>query len=177
MDTQMKTFIKFHSIALIFLAMAAAPPRAAAHPSHVTIAEAEYNPSSGKLEIALRVYQPGDLEKALSRRVGEKIDLEKTKNIDKIILEYLQTTIQFQSSDGQPARIEWVGKEVTVQTTWLYFEVVLPEDPEGIKISHRMLFEVEADQANTLTIGRGPQRQSLRFTRDDPTKILRIPAA
>lgn len=173
----MRTSINWILITLFLnMAMAAAPPGAAGHPSHVTIAEAEYNPESGKLEIALRVDQPGDLEKALSSRTGNKIDLENSKNIDKIITEYLQKTFQVQHSDGRLAKLEWVGKEVTIKTAWLYFEVVLPDGLEGVEITHRMLFEVEADQANTLTIGRGADRISLRFTREAPTKVVRLPA-
>ena len=77
--------------------------------------------------------------------------------------------------DGEKAEIEWVGKEVTVKTAWLYLEIPLAEGPEGSTFTNRLLFEVEPDQVNTMVFGRGKDRASLRFTRDDPKHTLRRP--
>ena len=76
----------------VALAIALATPAAVAapHPFHVTIAEADYNEESGKLEVALRIYNPGDLEEALGRRAGERVDLERTENVDDLIVAYLR---------------------------------------------------------------------------------------
>ena len=59
--------------ALLALALGlggAAPAAEGVHPFHVTLAEAEYNAESRRLEVALRVYHPLDLETALTRRAG-----------------------------------------------------------------------------------------------------------
>lgn len=161
----------------VALAIALATPAAvaAAHPFHVTIAEADYNEDSGKLEVALRVYNPGDLEEALGRRSGERVDLERTENVDDLIVAYLEDALIVERPDGESTDIEWVGKEVTVKTTWLYFEIPLPGGPEGATFTNTLLFEVEPDQANTIVFDRGDERASLRFTRDEPTQTFRRP--
>ena len=55
----------WHYAALaVFVSLTAAV--VSAHPSHVAIAEAEWNQESKKMEVALRV-RPEDLEEALTR--------------------------------------------------------------------------------------------------------------
>ena len=144
----------------------------AAHPFHITIAEADYNKESGTLEVALRIYNPGDLEEALGLRAGERVNLETTEGVDDLIAEYLDETLIVEDASGEKAAIEWVGKEVTVKTAWLYFEVPLPEGPEGSTFTNTLLFEVEPDQSNTMVFGRGDDRASLRFTRERRTLTL-----
>ncbi|RUL85296.1 DUF6702 family protein [Tautonia sociabilis] len=146
-----------------------------AHPFHITIAEADYNADSGTLEVALRVYNPGDLEAALGRRAGERVDLERTENVDALILAYLKEALVATPPGGDPAPICWVGKEVTLKTAWLYFEIPLPDGPEGVCFTNTLLFEVEPDQVNTIVFGRGKDRASLRFSRDHPSQTFRRP--
>lgn len=62
----------------------------AAHPFHVTIAEVNFNAETERLEVALRVYNPGDLEEVLGQRLGERVDLERTEEVDSAILDYLK---------------------------------------------------------------------------------------
>lgn len=155
------------------LAVMAGAARFAPHPFHVTIAEADHDAESGNLEVALRIYNPGDLEEALGRRLGERVDLERTEDVDGAILAYLEDSIVVERPDGERAELAWVGKEVTVKTAWIYFEIPLPDGPEGATFTNTLLFEVEPDQVNTMVFGRGKDRASLRFTREDPTHTLR----
>lgn len=172
---------------VVMMALASAPASASApapgsvaaeaHPFHVTIAEVEFNAEAGTLEMAIRIYNPGDLEQALSRREGERVNLEQTEKVDEMILDYLRDCLVITPPDGEPAELAWVGKEVTVKTTWLYVEARLPDGPEGAGFTNRLLFEIEADQVNTMVFGRARDRVSLRFTRDDPTHRFERPGS
>jgi hypothetical protein len=159
------------------LALAVAPPTTGAggatvHPFHITMAEAEFNPETNRLEVALRVYHPTDLEAALSRRAGAKVDLEKTGKVDDLILAYLREAfVATPEGAKEPARIEWVGKEVSLKTAWLYFEVDLPAGIDGTTFKNRLLFEVERDQANTIVFRDATRRASLRLT---PSRDARV---
>lgn len=65
--------------------------RTARHPFHITIAQAEVGIDEDGLQVlqvALRV-DPGDLSKALTLRAERRIDIEKTEEIDTLILGYL----------------------------------------------------------------------------------------
>lgn len=151
----------------------AVPARGEAHPFHITLAEVEYNERSGHLEIALRIYHPSDLETVLTRRAGRRVDLEKTENIDALIVDYLNEAFVVAPDDSEKsAALRWVGKEVSLKTVWLYFEIPLPEGPEHARITNRLLFEVEPDQVNTVNLRHGPKRTTLRFTREKPTLAI-----
>lgn len=147
------------------------------HPFHVTIAEVDVNAEAGTLEVAIRIYNPGDLEEAIGRKEGKKVDLEKTEDVDTLIQEYLAERFVVTRADGEPAELQWVGKEVSLKTTWLYVEIPLPDGPEGATFTNTLLFEIEADQSNTMVFGRGRDRLSLRFTRDSPSQTFRRPSS
>lgn len=66
------------------------------HPFHVATAETRWNLETRKLEVSIRCH-PVDLETALRRRTGKKIDLDKTENIDQLLTEYLSETFQLHS--------------------------------------------------------------------------------
>lgn len=66
---------------------------AANHPFHVATAETRWNLETKKLEVSIRCH-PIDLETALRRRTGKKIDLDTTENVDELLTEYLRETFQ-----------------------------------------------------------------------------------
>lgn len=140
------------------------------HPFHVSIAEAEFNSETKCLEVALKVY-PGDLERALQSMTGRPIRLEKTDQVDKLIVAYLQRTFSV-VRDDQQAAMKWVGKELSIKDAWLYFELELPDGLEGSQISQQVFFELQADQANTITFRRGKSRKSLTFSREQARQVF-----
>lgn len=143
------------------------------HPFHASIAEAEWKPTKNTLEIALRGHG-SDLENALRLRTKKRIDLEKTKDIDKLIADYLANVITVKQKNGKKATLTWVGKEITVKATWLYFEISLPAGLEGATIENRLFFELLDDQVNTITfrLRKTGQRNSLSFTADKPKHVF-----
>lgn len=73
------------------------PRLVANHPFHVATAETRWNLETKKLEVSIRCH-PIDLENALRRRTGKKIDLDTTENIDQLLVEYLRDTFQIHHS-------------------------------------------------------------------------------
>lgn len=151
-------------------------PGAAVHPFHITMAEAEFNEETGKLEVSLRIYHPTDLEESLSRRQGKRVSLDGTTGVDEMLLAYLEEQLTIERPDGQRAKLEWVGKEVSLKTAWLYFEVDLPGGLEGASFRNRVLFDIERDQVNTVVFRQGDKRATLRFTRAEDRRVFAWPA-
>lgn len=145
-----------------------------AHPFHVSLTEAEWNPKSKKLEVAIRLH-PSDLEEALRQRTKKRISLEKTENIDELIQDYLASVFIVHEGKKKAAKIEWVGKEIDVKDAWLYVEIPLEQGPEGIEISNRAFFELLEDQVNLITIRDGKRRKSFAFTRDRASAKVSFP--
>ena len=143
-----------------------------AHPVHVTFGEVDFNPETGRLEVAL-VVDSIDLEAALERRSGERIDLEKTPEIDRRITAYLTRVFQVRHADSdRPAAIRWVGKEVEVRRTWLFFEVVLTGPPTELVFANSIFFEIAPAQINTLAIEIGEKKATIRLTRERPRRTI-----
>ena len=150
--------------------------RADAHPSHVSIAEAEFNPKNQHLEVALRVH-PVDLERALRIRTKKRIDLDKTKNVDALISAYLNEVFQVKRADGKKAKIQWVGKEISLKWGWLYFEVPMKEGLEKARFSNRIFFELLPDQTNTILLRQGKSKSTLQFTREQVWQSVPSPTS
>ena len=141
------------------------------HPFHVSNAEVEWKEDTKRLEIALKVW-PIDLEEALENQAQRKLDLDETEDIDKLIVAYLQSRFVFHQADGTPAKIDWLGKEVSVKSAWLYFEIPLEKSPEGLEVENRLFLEHLPDQVNLIQFKTGHKRMTLRFAADQPKQKL-----
>ena len=149
-------------------------PVSFAHPFHTSIAEAQFNRQTGKLEVALRV-NPGDLEEALRPYARQHVDLEKTEDVDRLIVAYLRERFVVSSQQKRPLPIEWLGKEVSMKYAWLYFEIPIPQLTGDLVVSNRVFFELLKDQVNTVTFRQQRVRQSISFNRDRATQQLTLP--
>ena len=116
---------------------------------------------------------PGDdLEQALRWRTGERIDLERTEDVDTHILDYLRDSVEVLDADGEACPIHWVGKEVELFDAWVYFEIPVATGHLGCKLRNRLFFEMQDDQVNTVQFqirerdGEIPYRTTLRFSRE-----------
>jgi hypothetical protein len=147
---------------------------AAAHPFHVSLAEAEFNQETGALEVALRVH-PTDLEQALRAQETRPVDLDRSKGIDRMIAKYLESHFQIRDEDGRKLNGKWVGKEVSIKEAWLYFEFAIKDRDASLQITQAFFFETLEDQVNTINFKQGKRVKSLCFTRDTDTQTLRLP--
>ncbi len=147
---------------------------AAGHPFHVSIAEAEFNRSTKKLEVALRVH-PSDLEAILSRRTKNRVDLDRTKDVDHLITQYVRETFVVRPKGGEPLKLKWVGKEVDARYAWLYFEFPCTAQPGVWEVTDTILCDWLKDQSNTILFRQGDQRFSLNFRQEQPTRTLQLP--
>ncbi len=63
------------------------------HPYHTSSAELDWNAESKRWEVALRIHA-GDLELALTRQAGKKVDIESEQS-QRLIVDYLAARLQF----------------------------------------------------------------------------------
>ena len=166
---------------LLFFLLAAAglsPRLASAHPLHLSHAEADFNRTMGKLEVALKVFAD-DLEARLTARAGHRVSLEKTPpaEFDALCLAYLAETFTVKSRDGTPRSIQWVGREFNdaENRLWFYFEVSLPEGVEGARLRHAVLTDEFSDQLNSVLVRDGQRSVTLTFFPDRVEKAVAFP--
>ena len=167
-----------------------------AHAFHVSVAEAEVNHRTKRIEVALRLH-PSDLERALeqmsrsTKRSYRRIQLEKEPKVDELILRYLQSSIQLHelkdkttakktgsARTSKSAKLVWVGKEVDVKWAWLYFEIPIPKKGlQNATLSNKVFFELLDNQVNTIVLKDGKRKQTLSFDKSHGTRRIKLPQA
>jgi len=151
-----------------------------AHSLHQSTAEAEYNPTTQKLEVSLTVFI-NDLELALMRQSERLMAIDKTPvaEFDAQIQAYLAKTFVVTDADGKTMKPEWVGRELGSiksddPTVTLFFTIPLSGGLAGSSLLHSVLCDLFQDQTNLLFL-RSKQKVEFKFVRGDPAKQLMPP--
>jgi hypothetical protein len=152
-----------------------------AHSLHQSTAEAEYNPTTKKLEVSLTVFI-NDLETALIRQSEREMRLDKTHaaEFDAQIQAYLAKTFVVTDVTGKAAKIEWVGRQIDEETkksgdptVTLFFEVAMPEGLANAKMRHSVFCELFKDQENLVLIRDASGTAQTRFNNSQATIKIR----
>jgi len=156
---------------LIGVALLAAAPPARAHKFYTSLALVEYNAETGAVEVALRVFAD-DLELALTRRAGRQVRLERTKEADRLVTEYLREKFELKNRAGETKELRLVGVEVEREVAWLYFEAEMPEGLAGARLRDQVLFELFAKQVNVVDFKWTGGKSDLVFVRGDGERAV-----
>ena len=149
-------------------------PAAAAHKYYTSLAQVEYNAEEKTVEVTLRVFAD-DLELALTRRAGREVSLDRTKDADRLVLAYLRDTFKIRNRDGEAKALKWVGMELRAGVAWLYVEAEMPEGLAGARLRDHVLFELFAEQVNTVSVRYQGAKADLIFARGDGERVVPSP--
>ncbi len=142
------------------------------HPGHESYAEIELNSRTGNLQVALCVW-PEDLESALRQFSNSSVSLDDA-DVDQTLVAYLKKKFVVRGSrDDSPLAIRWVGKEVDLKKTWLYFEILDAGGCTSMRLEHRVLLGEVDQQQNYVEFREGARRTSMLFDRENPVRDLR----
>lgn len=153
-----------------------------AHSLHQSTAEAEYNPTTKKLEVSLTVFI-NDLELALVRQSEREMRIDKTPaaEFDAQIQAYLAKTFVVTDAAGKTAKIEWVGRQIEDEsktsddpTVTLFFEILLPSGLVNATLRHTVFGDLFKDQSHLLHLRNGPRKAELRLTNAEATHVLEL---
>jgi hypothetical protein len=154
-----------------------------AHSLHQSTAEAEYNPTTKKLEVSLTVFI-NDLELALVRQSEREMRIDKTPaaEFDAQIQAYLAKTFVVTDASGKAAKIEWMGRQIDEDTkkggdpmVALFFEVAMLKGLANADMHHAVFCELFKDQTNLLSLKSRALKIELRFTPQDKRAKLVLP--
>jgi hypothetical protein len=118
------------------------------HDFHSSITEVEYNTSTGKYEVSIRVFTD-DLEATLnaSQKAG-KLLVDKSPAADKHIAAYMTKAFALMDKAQKPRPATFVGKELDGDVTWVYFEIEGIPNPQELIIYNAVLMDTFDDQKN-----------------------------
>lgn len=106
---------------------------ALAHPGHIALTEIEWNESSLRYEVAMKL-RIADLQDGLALQEGRRIPIEDTAAIEAALQKYLATHFRLFQSKKDSCQLHWVGYELELHDVWIYFEAqLLPKSPTAAK--------------------------------------------
>lgn len=133
-----------------------------AHDYYFSATSIEHNKANKSLEITSS-YFTDDLEKAVEKTykvrlfLGEK---KEHKDADKYIAKYFKENFNL-TIDGKKVEYEYLGKEVEIEKTYNYVEVLNVPSFKKINIENRMLFNVSRTQENMIKVKQNNTRKSV----------------
>jgi hypothetical protein len=141
------------------------------HDFHSSLAEIHYNAKSKSLEISLRVFSD-DLDVALTKDNNRTIRVDATAAADPLLKQYLGKHFAFTDSKNARKPIVWVGKEIAVDVTWIYFEIPIAENLNGMRFENSILCELFEDQVNIVNLNYQNQKRTYLFKVDQAVQMI-----
>ncbi len=170
------TVIAYARCTVWLLAVSGLAARLDAHPFHTSLAEVEWNPQTQRIEVAIRI-DAGDFERALRRMTGRQIILERLDELDKLAERYLRSRMEWRSAaDGRAMKWHWVGSELQTRFVWVYFEIAVPPSTTSVRITQRLLCEIDPSQINMTVFRSSKSRTGTRFDARVTTVTVALPS-
>lgn len=167
-----KKFLKlFFSIALIAVWAGNVFALGLLHTYHTSLTRMDYNAKEKLVEISIQLFTH-DLVPLLEQRAKKRIDLDKSPDIDKAILGYLNENFVLKDKNGEIKKLVWVGKEVQVDTVYVYVEANSEADLEGFNLQNTLFFESFPEQTNLVIARYGDKKTDLLFETGDKFKKI-----
>lgn len=148
----------------------------APHPFYVSILEVNPNPSSGRLECALKIFTD-DLELAIKEEVGATgLNLGSAREksgAGEVVNNYIRTHFSV-ADQKRPLDINFMGREGDADAQWIYFEVIFPADrlPDEVTIKWTSLLDLLPGQKNLLHLYPAPNTRTFIFDQEHARQII-----
>lgn len=143
------------------------------HTYHTSLTRIKYDEKEKLVEISVQLFTH-DLTPTLERRAKKQIDYEKSTDIDKIIFDYLNEKFVLKDKNGSVKKLVWVGKEVEVDTVYVYVETASAEDLESHSLQNTLFFESFPEQTNLVTVRSGEKKADLLFKAGEMFKEIKF---
>jgi hypothetical protein len=145
---------------------------ALAHRYHTSLTRMDYNEKQKLIEISLQLFTH-DLVPILEQNAKKRIDLEKTPEADKLILDYLNENFVLKNKNGETQTLRWVGKELEVDVVRVYVEIPSTESPAGANLQNTLFFESFPEQTNLVVARFDGKKADLMFRVGDKFKEIK----
>jgi hypothetical protein len=133
-----------------------------AHTFHTTLTRIDYNEKEKVAEISIQIFTH-DLSPTLETITKKRVDFEKTKDIDKLIFDYVKKNFIIKNQKGEIKELVWVGFEFEVNTVFVYVQAEMPEGMEDSKLQNSLFFEHFKEQSNLVICKFGEKKADLAF--------------
>lgn len=141
------------------------------HQFHTSLTRIDFNSEQKLFEITIQLFTH-DLFPLLERKSGKRVELEKSTDTDKLILDYLNENFVLTDKKGDAKSLKWVGKETEVDTVRVYLEFDSTENLENYKLKNTLFFESFPEQTNLVVCKYDGKKADLIFKVGDKVKEI-----
>ena len=141
------------------------------HRFHTSLTRIDYDNEQKLFEISIQLFTH-DLTPLLERKSGKRLELDKSPEVDRIILAYLNENFVLSDKSGAAKTLKWVGKESDVDSIWIYLETASTEGLENYKLKNTIFFESFPEQTNLVICRYNDKKSDLIFKVGDKIKEI-----
>jgi hypothetical protein len=141
------------------------------HRFHTSLTRIDYNAEQKLFEVSIQLFTH-DLAPLLEKETRSRIDLEKTNDVDKLILNYLNQNFILIDKKGEAKKFKWVGKELDADAVWIYLEATSNESAEGYTLQNTIFFESFPEQTNIVVCRFEEKKADMIFKTGDKVKEI-----
>lgn len=138
----------------------------AAHPLHTSLAEIAYDPAAKEIRISIRVFVDDLTKASTAYAAAHKISAQT------MFVDYTRSAFVVVDRGGHPLVLASCGSRPVGDLMWLCLRAPAPAGLAGMKVTHRILFDLYADQINIVQASYNGKRVSILFTRGDGFKPI-----
>jgi len=142
------------------------------HEFYVSLCRIDHNPATNALEITMKIFTD-DLEYGItgSQDFYGLGTGKEPATADSLIFSYILNNFEV-ILEGETAGLNYIGKEVELDVTWIYVEIEDVPVLEKIEITDWMLTELFEEQVNIVNVNYNEKTLGLLLTQDKPTGSL-----
>ena len=145
------------------------------HDFHTSITNAEYNPKSGSMEIAMKLFTD-DLELTMKNKHDVVLNLNSDNELpqaDSLIYNYVIDNFSIQSSK-KAERLKYIGKEIENGITFIYLEVHSFPIEKELLVKNTVFFDTFDDQSNIVNIKLNGELESAFLKKGHETESVQF---
>jgi hypothetical protein len=144
------------------------------HEFYVSLCKIDHNAETSALEITMRIFTD-DLENGItgSQDFYGLGTIDEPADSDSLIFSYILENFKV-NLDGNCMKLNYIGKEVEVDVTWIYIEIEEVEFIGRIEVSNHMLTELFEGQVNVVNVNYTGKTLGLLLKQDSPTGVLKF---
>ncbi len=141
------------------------------HRFHTTLTRIDYNAREKNFEIIIKLFTH-DLMPLLEKRGGKRLDLEKSPEADKLILEYINENFVLSDKNNAAKTLKWIGKDFDIDEVRVYLETDSTENLEGYKLKNTLFFADFPEQINIVVCHYDSKKADLLYKAGDKIKQI-----
>lgn len=141
------------------------------HRFHTTLTRIDYNAKEKNFEIVIKLFTH-DLIPLLEKHAGKRLDLEKSPEADKLILDYINENFILSDKNNAAKTLKLIGKDSDVDEVRVFLETGSTENLEGYKLKNTLFFDDFPEQTNIVVCRYDGKKADLLYKTGDKVKEI-----